>query len=42
MIWETVWSPTGERDVRTHPWQEVVVDLIGPCAVEIRDKWYEL
>ena len=30
-----------ERDVRTHPWQEVAVNLIGPWAVEIRDKWYE-
>ena len=30
-----------ERDVRTHPGQEVAVDLIGPWAVEIRDKWYE-
>ena len=25
-----------ERDVRTHPWQEVVVGLIGPWTVEIR------
>ena len=30
-----------ERDVRTHPWQEVAVDLIGPWAVNIRDQWYE-
>ena len=30
-----------ERDVRTHPWQEVAVDLIGPWAINIRDQWYE-
>ena len=30
-----------ERDGRTHPWQEVAVVLIGPWAVEIRDKWYK-
>ena len=30
-----------ERDVNTHPWREVAVDLIGPWAIEIRDKWYE-
>ena len=43
IMWKTVWSPTRERerDVRTNPWQEVAVDLIGPWSVEIRDKWYE-
>ena len=27
-----------ERDVRTHPWQEIAVDLIGPWAINIRDQ----
>ena len=30
-----------ERDVNILPWQEVTVDLIGPWAVQLHDKWYE-
>ena len=37
----TVWSPTRERGVRTHPWQYVAVDPMGPWVVKIRDKCYE-
>ena len=29
------------RDVNTHTWHEVAVDLIGPWIIEIRDKWYK-
>ena len=26
-----------ERDVRTHPWQEIAVDLMSPWDVEIKN-----
>ena len=29
------------RDVNTHPWHNVVVDMIGPFSIEIRHKWYK-
>ena len=29
------------RDVNTHMWHEVAVDLIGPWSIKIRDKWYK-
>ena len=29
------------RDVNTHPWNEVAVDIIGPWSIEIRYKWYK-
>ena len=30
-----------EQYNNTYPWHEVVVDLIQPWVVKIRDKWYE-
>ena len=35
------YDPLPERGVRTHHWQEVVVNLIGPWAVKLKDKWYK-
>jgi len=29
------------RDLKEQPFEEVAVDLIGPCKVQVRDKAYE-